>query len=285
MTASVAHRPITFCAALQVGIEQGCFAAEGLEVVPKPRLASSALFAVASHGCNFGFGGVPAVVAGRANGLHLRVVARAAGWPRDPNLSTLQVVVRRDSEITTPKELEWRRLAIDTFGQLGHISAMVSARKRGADPARIRFVEMPFADMPAALESGQVDAADMGEPYLSRQLEDGARVVFANSEGFPAEATQGVWVTTDEFVAREPEAVRRFRRAIERSNDLCASQPQEARRSLAASLSVPAELAPRLRMPHFGNHLERGVFSQYRDALRGLGLISADVDLDALFLD
>ncbi len=189
-----------------------------------------------------------------------------------------------NSAITAVADLEWRRLAIDTFGQLGHISAMVSARKRGADPARIRFVEMPFADMPAALEAGQVDAADLGEPYLSRELESGARMVFANSEGFAAEATQGVWVTTDEFIAREPEAVRRFRRAIERSNDLCASRPEEARRSLAASLSAPAELVPRMRMPHFGNRLEHGVFSQYRDALRGLGLISTDVDLDALLL-
>ena len=69
---------------------------------------------------------------------------------------------------------------------------MVSARKRGADPAQIRFVEMPFADMPAALAAGQVDAADLGEPYLSRELESGARVVFANSEGFAGRRPRGL---------------------------------------------------------------------------------------------
>ena len=91
-------------------------------------------------------------------------------------------------------------------------------------------------------------------------------------------------MTTDEFFAREPEAVRRFRRAIEVSNDLCDRHPEVADGSMAASLSMPAQLVPRLRMPHFGNRLEHGVFSQYRDALRGLGLISADLDLDTLFL-
>ncbi len=253
-------------------------------MVPKPKLASSALFAVASHGCNFGYSGVPAVVAGRANGLHLRVVARAAGWGRDANACTLQVVVRRDSAITAVADLEWRRLAIDTFGQLGHISAMVSARKRGADPARIRFVEMPFADMPAALEAGQVDAADLGEPYLSRELESGARMVFANSEGFAAEATQGVWVTTDEFIAREPEAVpevssrhRTQQRPLREPTRGGEAQPGGS--SLRACRAGAAAAHAAFRQS-FG---ARGV-QPVPGPLRGLGLISTDVDLDALLL-
>jgi NitT/TauT family transport system substrate-binding protein len=281
---TVASLPVTFASALALGVERGYFDEQGLTVNLKPRSVSAILFAVASDSCDFGYASIPALVAGYASGLRLKVVANAAGWSRDPAAATLQVVTPRGSPIVAPKDLEWRKLAVDAFGQLPHVSVIVAARKLGVDAGKIRFVDMPYAKMPRALASGEVDAADMGEPYLTEALDAGASVVLSNSQGFAPESTQAVWVTSAGFASDHPDTVGRFRQAIERSNDHCAASIQDARQVMTTFTSTTPAAAARIRMPHFSNRVDRGNFKLYLETIRSLGFTWSDLDLESLFL-
>ena len=60
-----------------------------------------------------------------------------------------------------------------------------SVRKAGGDPAKVKFVELPFPDMPAALQAGQVDAIFVVEPFLTAALGAGRRKVASATTSTP----------------------------------------------------------------------------------------------------
>ena len=79
-----------------------------------------------------------------------------------------------------PKDLAGKKIAVNTQKNIGDTTVRESVRKDGGDPSNIKFVEMPFANMPAALEKGDIDAAWVVEPSLAVAKDMGARVVAWN---------------------------------------------------------------------------------------------------------
>jgi len=58
----------------------------------------------------------------------------------------------------TAKDLAGKRIAVNTLKNIGDTTVRQSVRQAGGNPAHIRFEPMPFAAMPGAVQSGQVDA-------------------------------------------------------------------------------------------------------------------------------
>ena len=66
-------------------------------------------------------------------------------------------------------------------------------RKAGGDPTGVKFVELPFPDMPAALEEGRVDAVWVVEPFVTIAKDQGARIIASNFvDTSPDTADRGV---------------------------------------------------------------------------------------------
>jgi NitT/TauT family transport system substrate-binding protein len=67
-------------------------------------------------------------------------------------------VVTREASIRTAADLAGKRVAVNTLKNIGDTTIRASVRKAGGDPSSIKFVELAFPDMPAALQAGRVDA-------------------------------------------------------------------------------------------------------------------------------
>jgi NitT/TauT family transport system substrate-binding protein len=55
--------------------------------------------------------------------------------------------------------------------------------------SKIRFLEVPFPDMPAAVKSGRVDAATAVEPFVTASEADGARKLLSFFAGMQPKMT------------------------------------------------------------------------------------------------
>ena len=75
--------------------------------------------------------------------------------------------VKKGSPIKSAKDLEGKTVAVNTLKNIGDTTVRESVRKAGGDPSKVKFVEMPFDQMPAALAGGQMDAAWVVEPALA----------------------------------------------------------------------------------------------------------------------
>nr|WP_257018983.1 ABC transporter substrate-binding protein [Streptomyces sp. TLI_235] len=102
------------------------------------------------------------------------------------------MAVKKDSAIKSAKDLVGKTVAVNTLQNVRDTTIRETVRKDRGDTSKIKFAEMPFDQMPAAMEGGQVDAAWMGEPALTIAKGQGARVVaspFAGRFAFVASRT------------------------------------------------------------------------------------------------
>jgi NitT/TauT family transport system substrate-binding protein len=57
--------------------------------------------------------------------------------------------------------------SVTALKDITQIAPTAWMRRNGADPSKTRFVEIPFAELPAALDRGTIDAGMLAEPWLS----------------------------------------------------------------------------------------------------------------------
>lgn len=95
-------------------------------------------------------------------------LAYFAGGPLSTrSASTLVLCVSRDGAVRSAKDLEGKTIAIISVRSLMQITTIEWLRRNGADDSKVRFVEMRFPEMAPGLARGTIDAAMVGEPFLT----------------------------------------------------------------------------------------------------------------------
>ncbi|MFC7306561.1 ABC transporter substrate-binding protein [Streptomyces monticola] len=214
---TVAATPLVDSAALYIAQERGYFKAEGLQVRVRPVQQSvQAIPALANGQVDIVAGGnyVTMLQAQEKGTLSLRVLAD--GVVLAPH--SMDVVVLPGSPIRTAKDLQGRKVAENVLHSIQslRLDAILEEQGHGAEPVDYR--QVPFPQMAAALEKGQVEAADITEPFLTdakRRLH--ARVV-VNGASRPAQSLPlSGYETTKGFVEKNPKTAAAFQRAIQRA--------------------------------------------------------------------
>ena len=106
-------------------------------------------------------------------GLPIKVVANGAPRPARPARTSAASWSRRARHQDGQGPGRQEDLGEHAQEHRRHDRARVGPQGRRWRPGEINFVEMAFPDMPAALSKGQVDAAWVVEPYLSKAVADG----------------------------------------------------------------------------------------------------------------
>jgi len=85
---------------------------------------------------------------------------------------TLVLSVAKNSPIRSAKDLEGKTVAIISVRSTMQITTMEWLRVHGADGTKVKFYELHFPEMAPALVRGTVDAALLGEPFLTENKAD-----------------------------------------------------------------------------------------------------------------
>jgi NitT/TauT family transport system substrate-binding protein len=242
--------PISNAAPLYLGVKQGFFENEGLKV--KPVVAQSGneiITGLLSGDFDFGFVGfVPGMVA-VSKGLPLKIVASGDTGAESAKDEWTHIVVGKDSAIRDVQDLEGSTIAVNALKGVGEVVIKAALEKRGVDPASIKLLEVPFPDMPAALEGGRVDAIWAPEPFLSSVVADGGRAIEAPLTTLGTNYPNGTYATTDKQIAESEENVAAFTRAINKSMEYATRHPAEARATIPEFSEIPKGVAQKIRLP------------------------------------
>src|SRR5689334_7201589 len=128
----------------------------------------------------FGFSNVTSLVLAKSRNLPIKMVANGVASTGEVGKDFGGTVVKKDSPIKTAADLAGKTVAVNTLKNIGDITVRATVRKAGGDPKAVKFVELAFPDMPAALQAGRVDAIFVVEPFVTAALGTGARMVAAN---------------------------------------------------------------------------------------------------------
>lgn len=281
-TVRVSYLPVTGAVQLFAGLDQGFYADEGLEIETVEAAAPALVPGLVSGEVDIAYAGPPPAILGRAADLPLVAVAPMAALQEDPADCVLQALVAADSDIQTAADLEGRTVATDALYQLPHLSMIHAAESLGADPAAFEFIEIPFPAQLDAIAAGDVDAIVPTEPFLTIALGQGYRPVMTICDGFPEQSTASLWMSTEDWVAANPDVAERFARASVAASEWAADNPDAVRALIPEFTQVEADLAEQIKLPTPATELNRESFEIYVDALQSIGQLDEDFELDGL---
>ncbi|PWI14306.1 nitrate ABC transporter substrate-binding protein [Streptomyces sp. Act143] len=242
--------PIIDVAPLYLGQKKGFFTDRGIELRTVTAQGGAAIIpGVVSGQFQFGFSNTTSLMIAQTKGVPVKSVVNGAASNGKVGADVTGVLVRKDSSVKSAKDLAGRTVAVNTLQNIGSTTVRESVRKAGGDPSKVKFVEIPFDQMPAALDGGRVDAAWMGDPAKSLAEQQGARIVASPFAETDPKLTVATYFTSTRITRDNPELVQKFTAAMTESLEYASAHPDEARQILTTYTKIGTDLLDTLTLP------------------------------------
>ena len=239
-------------AAMFMAMEKGFFKAEGLELETVPMAGGAVIVqGVTSGDLQFGWTNVISLYQARAAGFDFKLIAGGASNVKGKNESHA-IQVGKDSPIKTAKDLEGKTVAVNTLNNIVHLMAMAWVDKNGGSSTKVKFVEVPFPQMEAALSAGKIDAVSVHEPFATAALQKGGVRMLAQPWGdVLPKFLIASWFASDKWIAKNRKTAQAFVRAVNRGIDAIHADPDASRAAMVKWAGLKPELAGKIGLPVF----------------------------------
>lgn len=274
--------PIVDVAPIYLGKQQGFFSKRNIEIELKLAQGGAAIVpSVVSNEYQFGFSNVISLLLAQDRGLQLKVVSNGNNSTGVTTADFGGIVVKGDSTIQGPKDLEGKRVATNTLKNIVDTSVKAVVKKAGGDPTKVNFVELPFPEMGAALQANRVDAIFVVEPFLSAAKAQGGRMIGSFADVDP-NLVVALYFTSAQLVSSNPDLVRRFTEAMQESLAYADSHPDEVRAIIGTYTQITPEVRAAMTLPKWPADINRQAVQGLADLAVADGLLPKQPDLGAL---
>ena len=265
--------PAVDTAGLYIAQQRGYFAAEGLRVKIEPIVSSELAISRQLAGIyDITFGGyVSYIEADAGKGADLRIIAEGSLMgPGEQGLLTMP-----GSRITTLTGLRGATVALNVVNNVGTILVGSALKAVGLSPSAVKFVQIPFPDMAAALKRHRVDVAWMPEPFVSSTEEQfGAQDISDLDSGAVAGFPLVGYAATRAWEQRYPRTEAAFLRALEEGQEVADTDRAAVERAMEAFLGVPPQVAGVIALPQYTlGGVDRARMQRVADAMQRFGML------------
>lgn len=275
--------PILDVAPIYLGKQKDFFSKRNIDLTLTLASGGAAIVpAVVSGQYQFGFSNVISLLLATSNGLPLKVVCNGNNSTGVDGSDFAALMVKGDSPIKTPADLAGKTVAANTLKNIVDTSVRASVRKAGGDPKAVKFVELPFPQQPAALQSGQVDAVFVVEPFQSAVLAAGGRKIASSYVDTAPNLVVALYFTSQQLIASNPDLVKRFNEAMKESLAYADAHPDEARAVIGTYTQIAPDVIAKMTLPKWPADINRQAVQALADLALGDGLLTKPADLNAL---
>jgi NitT/TauT family transport system substrate-binding protein len=162
------------------------------------------------------------------------------------------------------------------------VTIKASLEKDGVDVDQLKFTEVPFPDMNAALEQKRVDGACVVEPFVSQGKAGKAKGIDPFYVRTAPDLTVATYFTSKEYAETNADVVDRFVEAINKSLTYAQAHPDEVRKVLLDYTEIPPEAAEQIKLPIWRTDLNRPTIELLSRLSEKYGLIDEQPDLNDL---
>jgi NitT/TauT family transport system substrate-binding protein len=279
----IALLPVADVAPVYLGMKKGFFRAEHLELEPQFAQGGAAIVpSVMANEVQFGFGNNVSLMVARARGLPLRIVSPGVNAARTPGEAANALLVTRKSGIDSVEALTGKTFAVTTLEQLGEVTVKATLEKYGVNTKGLKFLEVPFPDMNAALDQGRVDVAWQAEPFITIGRQQGLRSVADPMYETEPDLSIATYFGADPYLEKHPDVARGFVRAMKRSLDYARAHPEEARAIIPSYSQIKGKVLQQIQLANWSSHLNVDSIRKTYELARKYGVIEEDIDLNDL---
>lgn len=283
----VAVLPLAASAPYYVAEQQGYFKDEGLNVsLVDAAGAAAGVPPLVSGSIQVGSGNLITLMQAAEQGIQLTSIAannEAAMSMSDTGHKTSAVMVRADSGINSPKDLRGKTIAVNTLNNLGDATIKASLAKYGVNVSTLKFTELGFPDMLAAIQAKRVNAIWEVEPFVTNGQAAGLKPIVYNFEESALGLPLGVAFVTKTFAEKNPTTVAKFKKALDRATEYL-NQDQKRIRDVGTKVAkIPPSVAATMALPVLTTSFSRTSLQSLANLSLKYGLLKKQPDLNALF--
>jgi NitT/TauT family transport system substrate-binding protein len=278
--------PIADVAPLYLGMKKGFFEEEGLRIRPQLAEGGAAITpAVVSGDFQIGFSNTISLLIAASQDLPVEIISQGVLAGKTEEDAWADLLVLKDGPIKEPKDLEGKTIAVNTLKNICEVTIKASLEKEGVAVDTLKFAEVPFPDMNAALEAQRVDGACVVEPFVSQGKAGAARGIDPFYVRTAPDLTVATYFTSKQYAQENGDVVDRFVEAMNRSLTYAQSNPDEVRDVLLDYTEIPPEAAEQIKLPVWRPDLNEPTIELLSKLSLKYGLIEEQPDLDELIRD
>lgn len=197
------------------------------------------------------------------------------------------LMVTETSAIETPEDLAGKKIAINALGATQEMTTRRIMEDAGLANGDYELVEIPPANMIAALEAGQVDAAWMGEPFTTIGVtQNGLRQLSPAFYGRTAGVPQSGWVTTKQFAQEHPEQLAAFTNVMQGVLAESADDEQQTKVKdiIPTFTDISPEIAAQIGFIDFDGTNDLESIAKFEDEMVRYKILAEAVNVDDVIL-
>lgn len=215
--AQTAGAPIPIRIGIQAQTSWLLYAAKELQLFEKAGLAptyvkfttgAQSIPAMQSRSIDVGSPGITPFVAGLAQGVNWKVIGVDTELPGAEGF-----LARKDTSIRTLEDLKGKTIGV-ARGSTSYYGLLAALKKKGINKDQVKLLQMGPPEQLAALLNNNIDAVAVWEPWLQKMMaETGARMIGMEAD-YGVYTALAVYAAHGDFLKENPEAVKRFLRAL-----------------------------------------------------------------------
>jgi NitT/TauT family transport system substrate-binding protein len=268
VTIKTASSPLDVVTPMLWGIKSGMFRRAGLDVsLEAMQSGAAAAAAVAGGTLQVALSSVPSLIAAHVRSIPFTLIAPGGLYQSEAPFTLM--LARKVSTIRSGRDMTGKTVGVLALNDVFTLGNKAWIDETGGDYRSAKFVEMPTSALLPALLDGRVDVVSLAVPALSEALATGkVRVVAKPYDGMGKRLETTAWFTTEEYVARNRDAVDRLVRVLHEAALYANAHQRDTADVLAAFTGIDAKLIART---------QRMVHAEYLDARMIQPLIDASV--------
>ncbi len=271
------------CASAMIARDEGIFAKHGLDVdLQLIGINTNIPPAIASDSIQIGGPTETVFLQAVDGGLDLVALAGASRMS-EITWANVTAATRKGVEIKTAKDFEGKKVGAPGIGAFLQVLFVKWLMDNGADPAKVRFIEVTFPTQLDALKSGAVNAVLTAPPFSNRIVAAGVgdtSVRYVKDLGRTDPIIS--YVSTRAFADAHPEAVKAFRESIAEAAPIVNSDHEKASVAWSKFTKVPLDVVRKVNADHADPKLAADDFAWWVQTMKQQGMLQGDIDVKKL---
>lgn len=262
-------------------ISQGFLSRAGIDVQLENFTNGNAIAAgVIGGSLDVGSANVLSLASAHEKGLPLKIIG--SGSIYTTTNPTTVMLVAKGSKLRTPRDLGGTTVAVNVLQGIAHVSAEAWIDKNGGDSKQVRFVEMAFSAIPAALVANRIDAGVVPEPFLTESKRE-MRVLGKSYDGFGPRWMIDAYIATESWIANNRDLARRFAQATQAAGAWANRNQDKTAEIVSKAMKVDPAIVRSMARATFLEHPDLSVVQPIIDVGARYGAIAARFPAADLF--
>jgi NitT/TauT family transport system substrate-binding protein len=266
--------PSEMDAIIDYGLDLGYFKSAGIDVRNTVLRSGPAVAAALAGGSlEAGLINTGTLAAARSRGVPLKFIASCAVQTPGNDLA----LVRPDSPIKSVTDLGGKTVGIVAINTVQHAVVRLWLDKAGVDSKSVKFLEVPYPQMQAALEQGRVDMTLPAEPFLTAARAT-SRSIGDPDEAMPPHYLIFGFAASETWLKANPALAKSLAAAISRSAAWGNGHRSESVPTLVRTLNLDPAKAAQMVRTDYGTAIDPAQIKPVIDLMVKYGLLEKPVD-------